>query len=429
VDLLLRAGANVKTANRYGVTPLSEAAANGSAILVEKLLGAGADPNTIATAQGETVLMIAARNGNLDAVKLLLDKGADPDARETYRGQTALMWAAAEGHADVIKALAAKGADLNVRSFDRDTTPPKMEAGTPIAPIARGGLSALLFAARQGQIEAAQALLEGGADIDQTDSDGNNALVLSILNTHYDLAQLLIDRGANPNITAKNGRAALYTAVEMHDVDWSPRPAHKETDRHTSMEIIQALLAHGAKVNQQLTGPAAIAKLAQDGGDRTLAAGATPFMRAARSADLELMRFLLDKGADPKLANKDGLTALMLASGIGWNDHVRGTEAQALEAVQLCVEKGLDIKTATEKGDTALHGAAERGADEIVKYLVEKGANPSAKNKRGLTPLDIANGKGGAPGQYRDKHETTAALLAKLGATPGQEVKEPTPAE
>jgi ankyrin repeat protein len=395
--------------------------------MIESLLKAGADPNTLATPQGETVLMIAARTGNADAVKALLDHGADPDARETFRGQTALMWAAAEDHTQVIELLAAHGADFNVRSFDRDTTLPKMEAGTPIAPIARGGLSALLFAARQGQVEAARALIEGGADINQADSDGNNALVLAILNTHYDFAQLLIDKGADPNVAAKNGRTALYTAVEMQDADWSPRPARRETDQRNSMDIIHALLEKGAKVNAQLTAPAPIAKLAQDGGDRTLAAGATPFMRAARSADVETMRLLLQKGADPKLANKDGINALILAAGLSWNDHIKGTEEQALETVKICAELGLDINAATDKGETALHGAARRGADSIVKFLVEKGANVNARNKRGLTPLDTANGKGAAPGMVGERHESTIALLTQLGGEPGQEVKQPPP--
>ena len=423
-DLLLKAGARPGAANRYGVTPLSEASLAGSGPLIEALLKAGADPNTIATMDGETVLMRAARGGNTDAVKVLLDHGADADARENYRGQTALMWAAAEGHPDIIKMLIAHGAEVGVRSLDRDTTLPKMEAGTPIAPIARGGLTALLFAVRQGQVEAARALLDGGADINEQDSDGNNALVLAILNSHYDLAQLLIDRGANPNVAAKNGRAALYTAVEIHDEDWSPRPARRTGDQTSSMAIIRALIAHGANVNARLTAPAPIAKLAQDAGDKTMASGATPFMRAARSADLELMRFLLEKGADPKLANKDGLNALMLASGLTWNDHIRGTEAQALDAAKLCASLGLDVNAATDKGETALHGAAGRGADSIVRFLVDKGANVSARDKKGLTPLDIAMGKGGAPGVVKDRHETTAALLRQLGGTPGQEVKQ-----
>lgn len=414
VDLLLQAGADVRVANRYGVTALAEASSTGSSVLVERLLKAGADVNTLATTQGETVLMRAARVGNIDAVKVLLDHGAYADARENYRGQTALMWAAAEGHPEVIKALIAHGADLNVRSFDRDTTTPKMEAGTPSAPIARGGLSALHFASRQGQVESAKALLDGGADINQKDSDGNTSLVIAILNNHYDLAQFLIDRGADTNIANKDGRAALFSAVDVHDADWSPRPARRETDKLTSMDIIRSLLAHGANVNEQLTAASPIIKLAQDTGDKSLSAGATPFMRAARSADLEVMRLLLDKSADPKLANKDGLTALMLAAGVSYNDHILGTEGEALEAVKLCASRGLDINAATDKGLTALHGAASRGANTIVKYLVESGAKLDAKDKKGLTPLDVAMGKGGPPGLPATVHESTADLIRQL---------------
>jgi ankyrin repeat protein len=424
VDLLLRAGADAKAANRYGVTPLAEAASTGSGTLIESLLKAGADPNTLATAQGETVLMTASRTGNVDAVKVLLDHGADVDARETYRGQTALMWAAAEGHPAIVKMLVAHGANLSVRSFDRDTAPPKLMAGTPAAPISRGGLTALLFAARQGEIESGRALLDGGADINQRDSDENNALIVAILNTHYDFAQLLIDRGADANLANKDGRTALYTAVEMHDVDWSPRPARKETDKLSSMDIVHSLVDHGAKVNARLTAATPIIKLAQDTGDRTLAGGATPFMRAARSADVELMHYLLDHGADPKMANKDGLTALMIAAGVSYSDKIRGTEAEALEAVKLCSQLGLDVNTATDKGETALHGAARRGADSIVQFLVEKGANLNARNKKGLTPLDIAMGKGGAPGATVESHDSTATLLRQMGGEPGQEVKE-----
>jgi ankyrin repeat protein len=428
-DLLLHEGANVAALNRYGATPLSEAVRIGSGTLIVKLLDAGADPNTLATAQGETVLMKAARAGNLDAVKVLLDRSVDVNAKEIFRGQTALMWAAAEGHVDVIRALAAHGADLDVRSFDRDTTPPKIEAGTPLAPIARGGLTALLFAGREGQMDAARALLDAKANINVVDSDGNNALVLATLNSHYDLAQFLIDRGADPNIAAKNGRTALYTAVEMHDVDWSPRPARKETDKTTSMDIIRSLVDHKANVNAQLTAAAPIWKLAQDMGSKTLSAGATPFMRTTRSADLDLMHYLLEHGADPKLANKDGLTALMAASGIGWDDHIRGTEAQALAAVKLCAELGLDVNTATDKGETALHGAAQRGADSIVKFLLDRGANLNARNKKGFTPLDLAMGKGGYAGAVGPVHETTAALIRDAGGTPGEEIKETAKAE
>ncbi|HLI83212.1 MAG TPA: ankyrin repeat domain-containing protein [Bryobacteraceae bacterium] len=160
-------------------------------------------------------------------------------------------------------------------------------------------------------------------------------------------------------------------------------------------------------------------------GDKTLAAGATAFVRAARSADVEVMKMLLAKGADPKLANKDGLNALMLAAGNGWADSHKGSEAEALEAVKLCASLGLDVNAATDKGDTALHGAAHRGADSIAKFLAENGAKINARNKRGFTPLDIAMGKGGPPGSAGEPHETTAALIKQLGGTPGQEIQEP----
>jgi ankyrin repeat protein len=424
VDALLREGANVTALNRYGATPLSEAVRIGGAPLIEKLLKAGADPNTLVTAQAETVLMKASRDGNVEAVKTLLEHGAEVNAKENFRGQTALMWASAEGHVDIVNLLATHGAELNVRSYDRDTTMPKMEAGTPSAPIARGGLTALLFAARQGEIDTAKALLDAKADINAVDSDGNNALVLAILNGHYDLTQLLIERGADPSIAAKNGRTALYSAVEMHDVDWSPRPARKENDKTASLDIIRALLDHKANVNAQLTAPAPIQKHAQDMGDKSMAAGATPFTRAARSADLELMKLLLDKGADPKLVGKDNQTALVVSAGVGYNDHIRGTEAEALEAVQLCVSLGLDVNAATDKGETPLHGAAHRGADSITKFLVEKGANVNARNKRGFTALDLAVGKGGYNGSLGPVHDTTAAILRQAGGEPGQEIKE-----
>jgi ankyrin repeat protein len=429
VDALLREGANATALNRYGATPLSEAVRIGGAPLIEKLLKAGADPNTLTTAQAETVLMKASREGNLEAVKVLLAHDADVNAKENFRGQTALMWAAAEGHADIVSLLAMHGAELNIRSYDRDTSLPKMAAGTPAAPIARGGLTALLFAARQGEMDAVKALLDAKADINAVDSDGNNALTLAILNTHYDLTQLLIDRGADPNIAAKNGRTALYSAVEMHDVDWSPRPAHKEIDKTTSMDIIHALLDHKANVNAQLTAPAPIEKHAQDMGDKTMGAGTTPFTRAARSADTELMHLLLDKGADPKLVGKDNQTALMVASGVAWTDHIKGTEAEALDAVKLCVSLGLDVNAATDKGETALHGAAHRGADSITKYLVEKGANVNARNKRGFTPLDLAMGKGGYNGAPGPVHDADAAIIRQAGGEPGQEIKETAKAE
>lgn len=428
-QLLIRAGANVKAASRYGVTPLSEAATYGSAGLVEALLKAGADPNTLTTEKGETVLMTASRAGNVDAVKVLLEHGADANAKESFRGQTSLMWAAAEDHPDIVKLLIAHGADPKVRSSDRDTTPPKLMAGTPAAPISRGGLTALVFAARQGSIESARALIDAGAGINEGDADGNNPLLIAILNNHDQLAQMLIDKGADVNAVNKDGRSPLFTAVDAHDVDWSDRPLVKETDNVSSLDVIKSLLDHKANVNVQLTAMSIIKKAAQDSPDRTLAIGATPFMRAARSGDVEVMHLLLDHGADPKLANKDGATALSVAAGLGYTDSNRSTEPQALEAVKLCVSLGLDVNATTDKGETALHGAARRGANTIIQYLVDKGGKINAGNKQGITPLDIAMGKGAVNGAPGIPKEQTMALIKQLGGTPGKEVKEVAKAE
>lgn len=429
VEILLRAGANAKTANRYGVTPLSEAATYGSAALVEALLKAGADPNTHTTERGETVLMTASRAGNADAVKTLLDHGADVNARESFRGQTALMWAAAENHADVVKLLLTHGADAKAHSSDRDTTPPKLMAGTPAAPISRGGLTALVFAARQGSIEAAKTLLDGGAEINEADADGHTPLLIAILNNHDDLAQMLIDKGADVNAGDKDGRTPLYTAVDQHDVDWSDRPFVKETDKLSSFDVIKSLVEHKANVNAQLKAAPIIKKAAQDNADRTIAAGGTAFMRAARSGDVEVMQYLMDHGADPKLSNKDGANALMLAAGLGYTDSNRSTEPEALAAVKMCAGLGFDVNAATDKGETAMHGAARRGADSIIEYLAGKGANINAANKQGLTPFDLAMGKGGGAAGRQPPKEKTAALIRKLGGSEGVEVTQIAKAE
>src|SRR5579863_4378836 len=172
VKLLLGAGANAKASNRYGATPLSESAVQGNTAMIEALLNAGADPKTLTTTGGETVLMTAARAGNMDAVKVLLSRGADVNARENYRGQTALMWAAAERHPEVVKVLLEHGADWKILSLDRDNKMPRLSAASSVTPMARGGLTAFLFAAREGDIDSAQAILTAGGDINQADVDG-----------------------------------------------------------------------------------------------------------------------------------------------------------------------------------------------------------------------------------------------------------------
>ena len=422
VNLLLRAGANVKVANRYGATPLSEAASVGNAAMIEALLKAGADAKALTTFDGETVLMTAARAGNADAVKILLDHGADVNARENYKGQTALMWAAAEGHPDIVKLLLAHGADWKVRSFDRETKMPKLSAASSVSPIARGGFTAFLFAAREGDIESAKVMLEGGVDIDQTDVDGTNALVVSIMNKKYTFAKFLLDRGANPNLADVKGRAALYAAVDMRNEDYSALPNRKEDDPTPSLEIVKALLARGANPNTQLTKNLP-GRSGMDSGDTTLDEGTTPLMRAARAGDAPAMRALLEKGADPKLTTKEGNTALMFAAGIGYRDkNTRGTEAEALEGVKVALGTGLDLNQTNSRGETALHGAASRGADSIVQFLVDHGAKLDAKTKQGFTPLDVAMGKN-VLSQLPVPHDSTVVLLRKLGGLEGKDIQ------
>jgi ankyrin repeat protein len=422
VNLLLRAGADAKARNRYGATPLSEAVTSGSSAMVEALLKAGADPKTVTTEDGESVLMTAARAGNVDVVRILLNRDADVNARETYKGQTALMWAAAERHPAVVKLLLEHGADWKVRSIDRETKVPRLSAASSISPIARGGFTALSFSAREGDIETARVMLDGGVDINYGDVDNTSALVVSLMNKQYSFAKFLIDRGADVNIAGGYGRTALYAVIDIRNEDWSTLPNRKTEDSLPSLDIVKELLARGANVNAVLTAPLP-GRSGMDSGDTTLGPGTTPLMRAARAGDAAVMRLLLAKGADTKLTTKDGNTALMFAAGVGYRDkNTRGSESDALDALKVAIEAGLDLRQSNNRGETALHGAASRGADTIVQFLVDHGADLNAKTKQGHTPLDIALGKA-STAQLPVPHESTVALLRKLGGLESNDVK------
>jgi ankyrin repeat protein len=418
--LLLASGADPKLANRFGATPLSEAATVGNGTLVQTLLTAGADPKTLTTPDGETVLMTAARAGSVDAVKALIDRGADVNGKESYKGQTALMWAAAEGHADVVKLLLEHGADWKVLSADHETKMPKLSAASSVSPMARGGLTAFLFAARAGSIPVAKVMLDAGVDINQIDVDKASALTVSIMNKEYTFAKMLLDRGANPNVVDVLGRTALYAAIDMRNEDYSANPGRPALDPMPSIDIVKALLDKGANPNAALTTKLP-GRSGMDGGDTSLGEGTTPMMRAARAGDADVMRLLLAKGGDMKRTAKDGTNAFMFAAGVGYRDkNTTGTEAQALEATKFALEQGLDVNATNLRGETALHGAAGRGADTIVQFLVEKGAKMDMKLRSGSTPLDVAMGKGsfGLP----TPHDSTVVLLRKLGAHEGKDV-------
>jgi ankyrin repeat protein len=422
VKMLLAAGANPKLANRYGVTPLSEAAAAGNTKIIEMLLDAGADAKSLTTPDGETVLMTAARAGNVDAVNLLLAHGADVNAKESYRGQTALMWAAADRHAAVVKVLLEHGADWKIVSMARETNIPKLSAASSVTPLARGGLTAFHFAAREGDVETGRVMLDAGVDINQVDADNSSGLVAAILNKRYTYAKFLLDRGADPNVADVRGRAALYAAIDMRNQDYSALPAHKEDDPLPSFDLIKALLDRGANPNAPLT-KYLPGRSGMDAGDTTLGPGTTPLMRAARAGDAAVMKALLAKGADPNLTTKDGNTALQFAAGVGYRDkNTKGTEAEALAVLKLAVGLGLDINRENSRGETALHGAAYRGADAIVQYLADQGAKLNAKTKQGFTPLDVAMGKN-VLAQLPVPHDSTVDLIRKLGGVEGKESK------
>jgi uncharacterized protein len=424
VDRLIKAGANVKAVNRYGVTPLYLACVNGSAAVIAKLVDAGADANA-ATTEGETPLMTVARTGSVDAAKVLLANGADVNSKEQWRQQTPLMWAVAESHPEMARELIAHGADVNARqvtwNWERQMTKEPREKWMPL-----GGLTPLLFAARQGCLDCARILLKAGAEINAADPNNISPALLAVINGHYDFAAFLLDQGADPNVADETGRTALYAAVDMHTMPGSNRPAPSEIENQlTSMDLIHALLAHGANVNVQLKKMQPYRTKLDRGDDTMLGTGTTPLERAAKAGDAQVIEALLAKGGDPKIATKFGNTPVMAAAGLGSKEEDttgrKKTEAEAIASIKLCLEAGADVNAADNQGQTALHGASQKGWDQVVQFLVDHGAKLDVRDKRGHTPLDAAMGllgNGGFDGSRRDVHESTAELLRKLMAVP-----------
>lgn len=422
VDKLIAMGANVKVTNRYGVTPLYLASLNGSAPMLEKLLKAGADANAVGN-EGETPLMTAAHTGNVEAAKVLMAHGAVVDSKEGWKGQTALMWATAQNHPDMVKELIAHGADVNARSnvvkWERQQSAEPREKWMPL-----GGFTPLMFAAREGCAACVPILARAGGDVNVTDPDGYTPLIFSLMNGHYDAAIALLDSKADPNLAHKSGVTPLYAAVDAHTMPESNRPSPKEVDNDaTSFDAIQSLVAHGANVNAQLKSQQPYRTKLDRGDDTMLGAGTTPLVRAAKAADASVVKFLLEKGADPKLAGRGGITPLMAAAGVGTKEEDttgrHKTAADMIESIKLCLAAGVDINAVESTGRTALHGAALQGFDPVVQYLVEQGAKLDVKDRNGRTALDLASGAAGSAGFDGTAvvlHESTAALIKKLMA-------------
>jgi ankyrin repeat protein len=392
VERLLTSGADAKAANRYGVTPLHVAATNGSVRMIERLLAAGADPNA-AIPSGETVLMTAARTGRPDALKALLVRGANVQARERLKGQTALMWAAAENNAEAIPVLVEAGASVSDRSKSGSFTP-------------------LLFAVRGGHTRAVEALLDAGAKVDETMPDGTSPLVVAIINAHYELAARLLERGADPNASAQG-----WTA--LHQVAWSRRhnagfnlPGPVATGSLDSLDLVRRLVQKGANVNARIT------KEPRDGNRNLLnRIGGTPFLMAAKSDDVPLMKVLLEAGADASIRTELGATALMVAAGVGiWAPGENpGTHDEALAAVQVAYAAGGgDVNAVDSNGDTALHGAVYRGgAIPVIEFLASKGARLDIRNKKGMLPVEVADGEEHTPAVLK-RYPEAAAVLRRL---------------
>ncbi|PAW83546.1 MAG: hypothetical protein B9S33_13635 [Pedosphaera sp. Tous-C6FEB] len=397
VKLLLAAGADAKATNHFGVPPLALACVNGDEGIVTALLAAGAEANTTLRG-GESVLHTAARTGRPGPVRVLLARGAKVDAADR-KGQTPLMWAAAEGHAEVIELLLKAGADKGTRL--------------------KSGFTALHFAAREGRIAAARALLKAGVDVNEPietekgggrmASNGTSALLLAVENAHYELAVELLKAGANPN-DQRTGLTPLHLLTHVRKPnrgdDDSGQPPPDGSGNVTWDQFVRALVKHGADVNVRLARRVS-------GGGKLSPIGATPFLFAAKTADVPLMKLLVELGADPMLPNKDGATPLLAAAGLGCHAPTEeaGTEPECLEAVAYLLKLGADVNTVDANGETAMHGAAYKGLPKMVELLAAKGAKVSvwnAKNKSGWTPLLIAQGF--RPGNFKPIAETIAAV-------------------
>lgn len=426
-DLLIRAGADAKAANRDGATPMFLASQNGSAAMIEKLIAAGADPNAPVLAHGETALMMAARTGSVAAAKSLLDHGAHVNAQESLRGTTAAMWAAEQGHADVLQLLIRSGADLKIQSAVL-TGPRKRGLGFApankqgVRPQAdpKGGVTALILAAREGSRDCVQLLLKSGADANQTSTDGSSPLLVAVQNGNYGVAAYLLEHGANPNLANKKNWTPLYLTVKNRNQESTAVPGPSPEG---ALEFMRALLDRGADPNVRIKEETEVHQ-----GMTALwlkEAGATPLLRAALSGDLTGVRLLLDHGADPLIPTFDKTTPLMVASGVGWAEGTihEHSEGETLEVVRLLLEKGADVKLANDHGITALHGAAYKGANQVVQLLVDRGADLAAQDKGEdygfgassvkMTPLNWAEGVpiGMSSAIF---HKDTVALMTRL---------------
>ena len=475
-SMLLYAGANVGAKTRIGgYTPLHLAAQVGHANVIAPLIASGSQVGVL-TSTGATALMHAAHSGSTDAVRTLIENGADPNVKETANGQTALMFAAAADRVDVVKLLVARGADIAATSRVQDFSGLAVssevdQAGVPrqaqaaqrgdVPGVSRpfnyaeligkhGGLSALHFAARQGAIATADALLAAGADVNQRCAgDQTTPLIVATVNGHFDLASMLLDKGADPNLVSEGGMFPLYAVV---NTQWQPRSFYPQPRAYLQqkmgyLELMKKLLDKGADPNARIYRKPWFTEYNFEL-LRTDDSGATAFWRAAWGADIAAMKLLVEHGADPnirtmKIASRQfgqggtrggsdqdpegrqpmvyggpGATPLIAVAGTGYSEGFAGNAHRyaptgLLAAVKYLVEEqGADVNAEDEDGNTAVHNAASRGDNEMILYLVSKGADVKKVNRRGQTTVDMANG----PVQRTQPYPETIKLLMGMGA-------------
>ena len=447
---LVAAGADVSAVNRYGVTPLHVAIEKGDVDMTRWLLGAGADAAQ-ATHAREPPLLLAAHVGEPAIAQALLDHGAAVDARDATFGQTPLMAAARNGHLELVQLLLDAGADVNAQTTAEEPprfippseSPPGLSKGIGIVRAgwpeergkrfpAGGSKTALLYAAREGHLDVVRVLVARGADLERADGNGVTPLISAIINAnvfrvtrsgesdHLAIANLLLDAGANVNAQDWYGQTPLWAAVDLRNLELGP--ADKSTGvREEAFTLIERLLGAGAEPNARtrefpherryivaVVGSVAWVDLT----------GQTPFLRAAAAGDLAVMRLLLRHGADPNIATYAGTTPLMAAAGVNWavaETYTEGPDA-LLEAVKLAHELGNDVNAQNSMGVAAIHGAANRGANEVIEYLAANGARLDVADNEDRTPLDWAAGVFLATHPPVRKDETIA-LLERLQAT------------
>jgi len=403
VQQLLSNGAVADALTQYEVTPLSIGCLQGDAVSVKMLAVAGADVNRIMPG-GEVPLMTAARNGNADVLRVLLKQGANVDANER-KGQTALMWAAAEGNGEAVQVLIDAGADL------------KREL--------KSGFNAMMFAARDGRIEVVRRLLDSGIDVNAVMGNdksqgrgpraGTSAMMLAVESGHFELALYLVDRGADPNdqrsdFTALHALSWVRKPASGDGIDGDPSP--RGSGSVPSLEFVRRMVYAGANVNAPL-------ERGQGGKAKLNMKGATPFLLACKTADLPLLKVLLELGADPKVVNVDQCTSLLAASGIGTVSvgEEPGTESEVIETIKFLLDLGADINAVDNNKETVMHGAAYRSYPKVADFLAQSGSTPSVwnqKNKHNWTPMTIAQGS--RPGSVKPDPAVIAVLEKLLKA-------------